>query len=361
VWPAPPPANERLSPTSQTPADLKLFFSLDQQHLSSSATNPAFMKRLLFITLAGLLGAITTLRAGTISSADHPPATMPAAAPSSEKVPVLIIDGINNHDWARATHILKEILEASGRFTVDVTTSPDRAASPEAWAQWRPAFTKYRAVISNFNSGHQPAALRWPTEVETAFESYVRNGGGFVAFHAANNAFLDWPAYNEMIGLGWRDKSFGPSLIIGEDEHVITIPAGQGRGPGHGPEHDFQVTVLTPDHPITRGLPKRWLHPHEQLTHGQHGPAKNLTVLTYAWSKDTKENEPLDWVSSYEQGRVYTTMLGHLWKDGPDTALRCAGFQTLFLRGAEWAATGQVTQPLSSDFPSPDQASLRQP
>ena len=43
----------------------------------------------------------------------------------------------------------------------------------------------------------------------------------------------------------------------------------------------------------------------EQLTHGQHGPAAGLTILTYAWSKDVNENEPLDWVRTYGKGRVY--------------------------------------------------------
>ena len=101
--------------------------------------------------------------------------------------------------------------------------------------------------------------------------------------------------------------------------------------------------MLNTDHPITQGMPKIWLHPHEQLTHGQHGPAKNMTVLTYACAEDQQMNEPMDWTVDYGKGRVYVTMLGHLWKDGPDTAMRCVGFQTLFIRGVEWAATGKVT------------------
>ena len=44
--------------------------------------------------------------------------------PVNKKISVLIVDGMNNHDWARNTRILKEILEESGRFTVDVSTSP---------------------------------------------------------------------------------------------------------------------------------------------------------------------------------------------------------------------------------------------
>ncbi len=289
-------------------------------------------------------------------------ASFPArsAVPSiPAKHSVLIVDGMNNHDWARGTIILREILTASALFHVDVSTTPPAGAAPAAWTGWKPDFLKYDCVISNFNGGHTAAGIRWPADVEKAFEDYVRGGGGFVSFHAANNAFLNWPAYNEMIGLGWRDKSFGPSLVVGADEQIIRTPAGQGRGPGHGPEHDFPIHILAKDHPITRGMPAVWMHPHEQLTHGQHGPAKNITVLTYAWSRDAKENEPMDWVLPYGKGRVYVTMLGHLWNGGTDITLRCAGFQTILICGVEWAATGQVTYPVPADFPTATEIKTR--
>jgi polyhydroxybutyrate depolymerase len=285
-------------------------------------------------------------------------AEVPAQEPRHDAIRLLIVDGQNNHDWPRATKILQDILEESGRFKVDVSTTPAAGAPGAAWDQWRPDFKKYGVVLSNFNGGHMSTGVHWPREVEKALEDYVGNGGGLVIYHAANNSFPNWHAYNEMIGLGWRDKSFGPSLIVSPEEKIIEIHKGEGRNPGHGPEHDFQVTVLNIDHPITQGVPKKWMHPHEQLTHGQHGPARNMTVLTYAWSKDTKENEPMDWVIPYGKGRVYTTMLGHLWKDGPDTAMRCIGFQTLLIRGCEWAATGKVTYPIPKDFPTASKIAL---
>jgi hypothetical protein len=280
-------------------------------------------------------------------------ASTAAAADAPPKIAVLIVDGMNNHDWERGTRLMKAILENSGLFAVDVSTSPtNRDISAPAWRAWRPAFAKYTVVLNNFNGGYHTNDTQWPRAVEADFEAFVRNGGGAVIVHAANNAFADWPAYNDMIGLGWRSVNFGPSLIIGPGEKIVEIPRGQGRAPGHGKEHDFQVTVLDPDHPITRGMPKHWMHPLEQLTHGQHGPAKDLHILTYAWSKDVNENEPMDWVRTYGKGRVYTTMLGHLWRNGPDTTLRCTGFQTLLIRGTEWAATGRVTWPIPKDFPT---------
>lgn len=279
-------------------------------------------------------------------------------ANAQSKIRVLIVDGVNNHDWKAATDSVRGFLTASGRFTVDVSTSPAATAAPSEWEQWRPAFAKYQAVIVNFNGGHKADALRWPPAVETAFESYVRGGGGVVMLHAANNAFLNWPAWNEMIGLGWRDRSFGPGLAWKDDKAVV-VPKGTGLDPGHGPRHDFAVQITNQRHPITKGMPPVWLHPAEQLTHGQHGPAEALTILTYATSEISHQNEPMDWVRSYGKGRVYTTMLGHTWAKEQNPNMDCIGFQTLFSRGVEWAASGRVSIPIPKDFPGEKQMSLR--
>ncbi len=106
-------------------------------------------------------------------------------------------------------------------------------------------------------------------------------------------------------------------------------------------------------------MPPVWMHPSEQLTHGQHGPAEGLTILTYAKSEISGQNEPMDWVRSYGKGRVYTTMLGHAWTNEPNPDLDCAGFQTLFSRGVEWAGTGKVTIAIPADFPTESKLSIR--
>src|SRR4051794_20956324 len=43
---------------------------------------------------------------------------------AAEKLKALIIDGQNNHDWKATTPYLKSALEQSGRFTVEVSTTP---------------------------------------------------------------------------------------------------------------------------------------------------------------------------------------------------------------------------------------------
>src|SRR5881397_1387484 len=123
------------------------------------------------------------------------------ASPSSaaDKLRVLIIDGQNNHNWAAMTPPMKATLEKTGRFTVDVATTPDSKAPKQAWDQFRPDFSEYDVVLSNYNG------QSWPDDVNKALEKYVSGGGGLVIIHAANNAFAGWPEWNKMIGLGWRD------------------------------------------------------------------------------------------------------------------------------------------------------------
>jgi type 1 glutamine amidotransferase len=289
-----------------------------------------------------------------------PLAATPLLTAARPPISVLVVDGINNHDWRAGTAGIKSILDSSGKFAVDVSTTPPAGSPADAWDQWRPAFSNYQVIVNNFNGGHLKDGIRWPARVEQALTAYLEKGGGLVNFHAANNAFLEWPEYNEMIGLGWRDKSFGPSPTIDQNEQVVVLPAGEGLQPGHGPRHDFVMTMLDPRHQITAGMAKRWMHPSEQLTHGQHASSnpthgaveKELHIITYAWSKDSGRNEPMDWLRTWGRGQIYTTMLGHTWTGEDNPNLRCVGFRTLFARGVEWAATGKVTIAVPADFPA---------
>ena len=120
------------------------------------------------------------------------------AAPDT-RIRVLILDGYSNHDWRLTTALIKGILEPTGLFTVTVSTAPPSKDAP-GWDAWRPSFSNFDVIIQTCNdlNGGPP----WPREVQEAFEAFVRNGGGVYVWHGGNNAFVDWPAYNEMIGWG---------------------------------------------------------------------------------------------------------------------------------------------------------------
>src|SRR5262245_26088229 len=114
-----------------------------------------------------------------------------SAAVTAAPLKALIVDGQNNHAWQPTTPHLKKLLEETGLFAVDVATTPPKGGDMSAF---HPKFSDYAVVISNYNGD------AWPADTKAAFVAYVRGGGGFVSVHAADNAFPDWPEFNEMIG-----------------------------------------------------------------------------------------------------------------------------------------------------------------
>jgi type 1 glutamine amidotransferase len=281
----------------------------------------------------------------------------PPSVAEADKIDVLIVDGFSNHDWKKTTELIRGILEPTGAFRVAVSTSPPKADAA-GWDRWRPRFRDYDVVIQNSNDiGGGPS---WPKDVQKDFEEYVRDGGGVFIFHSANNAFPSWPAYNDIIGLGWRGKDQGVALSIRQDEQTIErIPAGEGRNTGHGPRIDAVLTRLG-EHPIHKGLPKRWKTPGLEVYFYARGPAKNLEVLSYAFDPQTKQNWPIEWVVTYGKGRVYNSTFGHVWKgDVQPASMRCAGVQTILVRGLQWLAHQPVTFPVPDDFPTADKLSVR--
>jgi uncharacterized protein len=297
---------------------------------------------------------------------------MTAAAEAQDKVKVLIVDGQNNHNYKAMTPFMKEQLEKSGLFTVDVSTTPpaaprkgkeetpeqlaDRekktAELQEQWAKWRPSFKDYKVVLSNYNGEN------WPAEVNTGFEAWVKAGGGFYVVHAANNAFTGWKEYDSMIGLGWRGKNYGARVYYDDTGKLQRMEANDGPGAGHGAQHEFKITVRDAEHPIMKGIPKVWMHATDELYHGQRGPAERMLILASAFDDRTKGgtgvHEPMMWVIPYGEGKVVTNVMGH--ENGK--SVQCVGFVTLMLRSCEWLGTGKVTVPVPSTFPTEDKVSV---
>lgn len=277
---------------------------------------------------------------------------------ASDPLKVLIVDGQNNHDWEHTTPYLKQMLEQTGRFRVYVVTTPPQRGTPEQWNGFRPQFSDYDVVLSNYNGE------TWPEQQRQAFVKFVIEGGGVVNVHAANNPFPDWPEFNEMIGLAWRPAEAGDRITVQESGEMVRTPVGEGPGAGHGQQHAFTVVTRDHKHPVVAGLPREWLHPQDELYHGQRGPAANMSLLATAWSDPqtggTGAHEPMAWWVPYGEGRVFTTLLGHVGRGQPQETwpMRCRGFQFIVTRACEWVATGEVTLPAPAELPSAEHVSL---
>jgi len=216
---------------------------------------------------------------------------------AAEPIRVLILTGQNNHNWKETTPKLKEILTASGRFTVDVTEHPEQCDAA--------TFARYDALLSNWNSWGKAGVTNWPAATREAYLDFIRGGKGLVVIHAGGSSFYDWPEYQQAAGASWN---------LGQT--------------GHGKPHEFTVKVVA-EHPVTRGLEpfkttdELWMRPGVQ-------PAAKVVA--------TGEDQPLAMATEFGKGRTFTLLLGH-----SAAFMATPGFQTLLLRGAEWAATGNVT------------------
>ena len=262
-------------------------------------------------------------------------ATTAMTAPAfAKKISVLFVDGQNNHNWAAMTPFMKAQMEKTGLFNVDVVTSPPRAPrpprnlSPEQkdkaaqaaeeirkkfqakWDAFRPAFKKYDVVVINYNGED------WPKPVQTAFEKHMKKGGRFIVVHARN-----------------------------------TQP---GRGGSHGPQHAFKIITRDTEHPVTKGMPKEWLHAQDELYDSLRGPAESMDILATAYSNKSKRHEPMMMIIKYGKGLIFHTPMGH--ENGK--SLQCVGFIATMNRAAEWLSTGKVTQALPKNFPTAAQVSL---
>jgi type 1 glutamine amidotransferase len=277
-----------------------------------------------------------------------------AACADSDKIRVIVIDGQNNHDWRSTTPWMKKVLEDSGRFNVAVSSNlkpGDKPGQIEETVPFPPDLSKYNVVLSNYNGAD------WPKDFQIALENWLKSGKGLVIVHAADNAFSGWKEYNQMIGLGWRDNSFGERLVLDASGKEQRVEKGKGPGAGHGTKHSFVVVVRDTKHPITKGMPTEWMHTADELYHGLRGPIGEIHLLATAYSDRSKggtgNHEPMIWTLLYGKGRVFHTPMGH-----DLTGMRCVGFITTLVRGSEWAGTGQVTMPIPEKFPKQDSVSL---
>jgi type 1 glutamine amidotransferase len=246
-----------------------------------------------------------------------------------KKLQVLIVTGQNtaSHDWHGTTPVLRKLLEDTGRFEVRVAEE-FRGAGPETLAP-------YDLIVLSYYDGRKPE-LRWGERTDAALLNYVRSGKGLVIYHFALAAFDGWTDYEKLCGGNWRPNN--------------------GH---HSARHDYTVTIKDAGHPITRGMKTTFAQVNDELyANLKWQPEGGFHVLATAWDdhklykQGEKQsipgdglNQPMLWTTQMGTGRIFVTAMGH-----DADAMKMPGFIATLTRGAEWAATGQVTIPLPADL-----------
>lgn len=242
-----------------------------------------------------------------------PSFTSPREPVASERIPVLIVTGENNHDWRWTSTKMRQVLHDSGKFQVEVSIYPS------GFMMDRYELEKFPVILLDYNG------QRWGEAAEKNFLEVVEQGTGVVVVHAANNAFPGWTEYEKLVGNLWRE------------------------GTSHGRFHAFDVRIDNEEHPVTKGFPPMKAHADELYHKLVDVTGSNYEVLATAYSDPatggTGEREPVMFAGQYGKGRIFHTPLGHVWYGDRSTWASHGDeqFQHLLIRAVEWAATGKVT------------------
>jgi len=188
-------------------------------------------------------------------------------------------------------------LGAANSFTV--TATEDAAAFTTA------NLAQYEAVVFMSTTGDVLNDAQ-----QTAFETYVRNGGGYAGVHAAADTEYSWPFYGQLVGA-----------------YFASHPAIQ------------QVTSRTENraHPATAHLPQAWTRT-DELYNYQTNPRSTARVLatldesTYSGGSMGADH-PITWCKTIDRGRSFYTGFGHTQESYAD-----ANFRAQLLGGIRYAA-----------------------
>ena len=246
---------------------------------------------------------------------------VPEVLQAKEKIKVLLLSGKNNHEWQKTTPKIQAILTTSNLFLVTINERPDTLSEE--------SLKPFQLIVSNWNSWPE-LKCTWPETTKNAILNFVNNGKGMVFVHAAGSTNYDWPEYQKMGGAFWGDST------------------------KHGNIDAFQVKFTDADCPVTKGMAsfsttdELWVN--TKITGSQKVLAEAFAPLDNSGSG---EMEPVLFCGNSGKGRTFTTLLGH-----DANAMKNLGFQTILLRGSEWAASGKVTQKVPDEL-SPDNPSRK--
>jgi type 1 glutamine amidotransferase len=145
---------------------------------------------------------------------------------------------------------------------------------------------------------------------QSAFESYIRTGGGFVGIHSASDTEYDWPFYGELVGAYFASHPAIQQATVRVENRAHAATAGLGS------------TVARTD---------EWYN----FRTNPRSSARVLSVLdesTYSGGTMGADH-PHTWCKTLQGGRSFYTGSGHTQASYAE-----AGFRALVLGGIRYAA-----------------------
>jgi type 1 glutamine amidotransferase len=234
-------------------------------------------------------------------------AAIPDAAPARPREPrlVLVVNLNVRKGEVRGGHSSipagNLALELTGKKTgaYDVLVSDDVEL-------WRPeSMRRFDAVCFMNTAG----VLTDDPRLRESLLSFVRDGGGFVGFHAGGGAtFVEWPVYDQF-------PEFGEMVGGYED-----------GGHPWAPDEPITIRVEDPRHPLTRTLdPSGFVVKDEVFQFRAPYSREKVRVLLsidaartdmspgrrFLPERAADRDFPMSWIRTYGKGRVFYTSFGH--------------------------------------------------
>ncbi|MFJ1600426.1 ThuA domain-containing protein [Streptomyces sp. NPDC088261] len=237
------------------------------------------------VVALGLAGSLLT-----------PAATAQAADPAYKVLVFSKTAGFRHDSIPAGTQAIRD-LGAANNFTVTATEDSNAFTTAN--------LAGYKAVVFLSTTGDVLNATQ-----QSAFQSYVDGGGGYLGIHAAADTEYDWPQYEQIAGAWFKSH-----------------PAIQ------------QATLRTEDraNAATSHLGQTWSRTDEWYNY-RTNPRNNVKVLqnldegSYSGGEMSGDH-PITWCHPQGNGRSFYTGLGHTQESYADPT-----FRTLLLGGIRYAA-----------------------
>ncbi|MDN3029641.1 ThuA domain-containing protein [Streptomyces sp. S.PB5] len=180
---------------------------------------------------------------------------------------------------------LKQLGGTNG-FTVDATEDAGAFTSGN--------LRRYDAVVFLSTTGDVLDAAQ-----QTAFEGYVRKGGGYVGIHAAADTEYDWAFYGGLAGAYFQSHpAIQPATVVVEDRA----------------------------HPATAALGPTWNRTDEWYNYRSNPRARAHVLASLDESSYTggtmNGDHPIAWCQNYQGGRAFYTGGGHTKESYADPVFR---------------------------------------
>ena len=227
------------------------------------------------------------LRSGIVLCAGLAVLATAAHAQSARLKSVLVYGWVKGYPHTDAIRIGDEMITKMGvanGFAVTKSTDPNTITVAE--------LSKYSVVV--FNNCTQPQQLNESQRI--AFETYMKNGGGYVGLHGAGDDIEPekWPFYINMLGYDKFD----------------------GHSPGE-PEATFSVDQNFKDNVTVKGIPATFklsdeLYNFKGTPRGKPGIDIFMTVDEKTYSGGTMgADHPVSWGGKVDKGWFFYSILGH--------------------------------------------------